>query len=217
MASIERMHESASGTAAVEQATPANATNRDSGAWRISLLAGSALLVASALLLNEPAAHWRSEAELFTLLRGMAFIKAALALLAVAAIWWRLGSASAPRRLAVAYVGAAWAMAFAAGLIWQLSAIVPASALFHIATIALLVTAWRDVEPRAAERSAGHLREHDRQRPAEGHGAGQRTDDRVARLPVNPAADQPVDEEVRHDDHGDDQQEEQLLERQRYG
>ena len=184
---------------------------------RRRLVIGSVLLFALPLIVLETAGHWSGDAELFTLLRGMAAIKAALALLALTAAAWRLGQGSAPRAITASYVGGVWAMALAAGLIWQLTAIVAASALFHAATIALLVTAWRDMEPLSARTSTRHLRENDGQRPSEGHRAGQRADDRVAGRSIHPAADQAVDEKIRNDHHRDDQQEEQFFERHRYG
>jgi|SRR6056297_3127278 len=143
----------------------------------------------------------------------MAGIKAGLAALAFTAVWWQLGRVPAAGPLTATCIGGVWALALAARLIWQLSAIIAASVLFHGATVTLLVVAWRDVESR----SAGHLREHHGQRPAERHGAGQGADHRLAGRTIHPAADQPVDQEIRDDHHGNDQQEEQVLERQRYG
>lgn len=180
---------------------------------RPALLAGSAVLLAAPLLLVAPAAHWAGDADLLLLMRGMAGIKSALALAALGLVAWRLGKPELSRARIASYVGGVWALALATGLIWQLTAIVPASMLFHAATLTLLVTAWRDTTPL----SARHLGEDHGQRPAEGQGAGQRTDQRVAGLAIHPAADQAVDQEVRNDHHGDDQQEEQVFERQRYG
>lgn len=180
---------------------------------RSLLVVGSAFLFAMPLALFEPAAHWAREPELFQLLRGMAVIKAALAVLALAAVWWRLGKTPTPGAFVAPYAVGVLAMALATGLIWQLTAIVAASVLFHSGTITLLVAAWRDVEPR----SARHLGKDHGQRPAERDRAGQRTDQRVAGLAIHPAADQAVDQEIRDDHHSDDQQEEQIFERQRYG
>lgn len=188
-------------------------TRPDPGRTRQALVAGSAVLLAAPLLLVAPAAHWAGDADLLLLMRGMAGIKSALALSALGLVAWRLGQPELYGARIVSYVGGVWALCLATGLIWQLTAIVPASMLFHAATITLLVTAWRDTAPR----SARHLGEDHGQRPAEGHRAGQRADQRVAGLAIHPAADQAVDQEVRDDHHGDDQQEEQVFERQRYG
>lgn len=184
---------------------------------RVLLLAGSSLLFAAPLALVEPAAHWARDPELFGLLRGMGGIKALLAVLACAAVWWRLGRTAPSRSIGATYVGGVWVLALAAGLIWQLNAIVAASVLFHAATLTLLITAWRDIEPASTGRSAGHLGEHHRERPAERHRARQRADHRIAGAAIHPARDQAVDQEIRNDHDGDDQQEEQVLERQRYG
>jgi len=113
----------------------------------LMLLLGSAMLLVAPLAMFEPAAHWADDAELFTLLRGMACIKGMLALLAFIAVWWRFGQ-PLTARLAKTYIVGVWALALASGLIWQLTFIVAASGLFHLATIALLVAAWRDIEPR---------------------------------------------------------------------
>jgi len=109
----------------------------------VMLMLGSSILLLVPLLMFEPAAHWADEAELFILLRGMACIKGLLAALAFSAVWWRLRQ-TPTSRLAQTYIGGVWAMALAAGLIWQLTFIVAASGLFHCATIALLIAAWRD-------------------------------------------------------------------------
>jgi hypothetical protein len=184
---------------------------------RALLVIGTALLLAAPLVLLRPAAHWAGDPELFRLLRGMAGIKAVLAVLAFAVVWWRLGRPGVTFRPAATYVGGVWAMALATGLIWQLTTIPAASLLFHAAIVTLLVTAWRDVEPGSARRSSGQLGKNHRQRPAERHRAGQRADDGIAAVAIHPAADQAVDQEVRDDHHRDDQQEEQVLERQRHG
>ncbi len=113
----------------------------------LMLLLGSAMLLVAPLAMFEPAAHWADDAELFILLRGMACIKGMLALLALIAVWWRLGQ-PLKARLAKTYIVGLWALALASGLIWQLTFIVAASGLFHLATIALLVAAWRVIEPR---------------------------------------------------------------------
>ena len=191
------------------------AVARQAGAsrQRALLLIGSAVLLAATLALFEPAAHWARDPELLQLLRGMAVIKAGLAVLALYAVWWRLGRAPAGKAFVASYLVNVWVLALATGLIWQLSAIAFASALFHGATITLLVVAWRDMEPR----SARQLWEHHRQRPAEGDRAWQRADQRVARRTINPAADEAVDQKIGDDHHRDDQQEEQVFKRQRYG
>ncbi|MGY6554346.1 MAG: hypothetical protein ACXIUM_07465 [Wenzhouxiangella sp.] len=121
------------------------------GRQRVLLLAGSVLLLSAPLALLAPAAHWAQDPELFRLLRGMGSLKFVIALLAFAAVWWRLGR-TASRVLTSIYVGGVWALALAAGLIWQLTAILPASGLFHLATLALLLAAWRDIEPRFENR-----------------------------------------------------------------
>lgn len=190
-------------------AGPAAMTSRR----RALLVIGSAVLLAAALLAFEPAAYWARDPELYRLLRGMAVLKAGLAALALSAVWWRLGRVSVRRSFAATYTATVWALALASGLIWQLTAIMVASALFHVATIVLLVAAWRDVAPG----SARHLGKDDRQRPAEGDRARQRADQRVARRTIDPAADQAVDQKVGNDHHRDDQEKEQVLERQRYG
>lgn len=113
---------------------------------RISLLLGSAVLLAIPLMLFEPPAYWADDPELFRLLRGMGMLKLVLAAIAFAASWWRLG-AQPGVHLQTAYVGGVWALSLAAGLIWQLHWVIPASALFHGGTLALLFAAWRDMEP----------------------------------------------------------------------
>ncbi len=115
------------------------------------LVAGSVLLLATPLVLLEPAAYWQDDPELFRLLRGMAVIKGVLALLAASLVWWRLGRLSGPG-FAAAYIGGVWVLALATGLIWQLTLVLPASGLFHAATLMLLVTAWRDTGSRLADR-----------------------------------------------------------------
>lgn len=201
----------------MREARPEPQSTSTAGRSRALLVIGTALLLAAPLALLQPAAHWAGDPELFRLLRGMAGIKAALAVLAFAVVWWRLGRAAVTFRSAATYVGGVWALALACGLIWQLTAIPAASLLFHAAVVTLLVTAWRDIDVAPARRSSGQLGKHHRQRPAERHRAGQRADDRIAAVAIHPAADQAVDQEVRNDHHGDDQQEEQLLERQRHG
>lgn len=114
---------------------------------RLSLVLGAGLLFAASALVLQPAAHWASDPELFRLLRGMGVIKIALAAVAFALVWWRLAS-PLTIGLKAMYVGGVWALSLAAGLIWQLTLILPASALFHLATISLLVAAWRDIEPQ---------------------------------------------------------------------
>lgn len=124
-----------------------NRVNSSPFRLNLTLLLGSAMLLVAPLVMFEPAAHWADDAELFTLLRGMAVIKGMLALLAFIAVWWRLGQPlTVP--LVKTYIVGVWALALASGLIWQLTFIVAASGLFHLATIALLVAAWRDIEPR---------------------------------------------------------------------
>ena len=201
----------------MREARPDTASTSTASRPRTLLVTGTALLLAAPLALLQPAAHWAGDPELFRLLRGMTGIKAVLAVLAFAVVWWRLGRPAVSARSAATYVGGVWALALATGLIWQLTAIPAASLLFHAAIIALLVTAWRDVEPGSARRSSGQLGKHHRQRPAERHRAGQRADQRIAAVSIHPAADQAVDQEVRNDHHRDDQQEEQVLERQRHG
>ena len=121
---------------------------------RTLLLAGSALLLAAPLAFVEPAAGWADDPELFRLLRGMAVLKGILAALAFAAVWWRLGR-TLGAHLTATYVGSVCVMALATGLIWQLTALPAASALFHGATIALLVAAWRDIERPNHSASSG--------------------------------------------------------------
>ena len=125
--------------------TPAGGRAAGRTRLRALLLTGSALLLAAPLAFVEPAAGWADDPELFRLLRGMAVLKGVLAALAFAAVWWRLGRTLSARLTAI-YVGSVCIMALATGLIWQLTALPAASALFHCATIALLVAAWRDVE-----------------------------------------------------------------------
>lgn len=120
---------------------------------RILLLVGSGLLFVVPLMLFKPAAYWASDPELFRLLRGMGILKIVLAVLALAVVWWRLGRPVLARLQAV-FVGGVWALSLAAGLIWQLHAVLPASGLFHVATIALLIAAWRDTGPRVGQRRA---------------------------------------------------------------
>ena len=116
---------------------------RGFGRPRAWLVVGSALALGAPVAAFEPAAHWAADPELFRLLRGMAVIKAMLAVAAFSVIWWRLGRTLATT-LAATYVGGVWVLAVATGLIWNLTAIVAASGLFHLATIVLLVAAWRD-------------------------------------------------------------------------
>lgn len=115
---------------------------------RSLLLVGSCLLLAAPLAFLVPAAHWSNDPELFRLLRGMATIKLVMAVVALALVWWRLGRPVAPG-LGAVYVGGVCTLALATGLIWQLNAVLPASALFHSATFALLLAAWRDIESKA--------------------------------------------------------------------
>lgn len=113
------------------------------------LLGGSGLCLALPLVLFAPAAHWVHDPELFLLLRGMGVLKLALALVALGVVAWRLGQPMVPRLQALAMAGV-WGMSLAAGLIWQLTLVLPASGLFHAATIALLLAAWRDMEAEPA-------------------------------------------------------------------
>ncbi len=124
---------------------PAGGQEAGQTGLRALLLTGSALLLAAPIAFVEPAAGWADDPELFRLLRGMAVLKGMLAALAFAAVWWRLGRTIGARLTAI-YVGSVCVMALATGLIWQLTALPVASGLFHCATIALLVAAWRDVE-----------------------------------------------------------------------
>ena len=118
---------------------------------RLGLVLGAILLFAASALMLQPAAHWANDPELFRLLRGMGMIKIALAAIGLALVWWRLASPLTASLTAV-YVGGVWALSLTAGLIWQLTLILPASGLFHCATLALLAAAWRDMEPRRAHR-----------------------------------------------------------------
>lgn len=120
---------------------------------RLLLLAGCTLLFSAPLLLFELAAYWADDPELFRLLRGMGVLKIVMALVALAVVFWRLGADVQPRLQAV-YLGGVWGLSLAAGMIWQLHWILPASGLFHCATIVLLLAAWRDMEPRRAKRRA---------------------------------------------------------------
>jgi hypothetical protein len=76
----------------------------------------------------------------------MAMLKLVLAAIGFAAAWWQLGGQPSVH-LQTAYVGGVWSLSLAAGLIWQFQWVIPASALFHAATLALLFAAWRDMEP----------------------------------------------------------------------
>lgn len=120
---------------------------------RVLLVTVSLLLFAVPLLVFDLAAYWADDPELFRLLRGMGVLKIALAVAALAVVFWRLGGVVQPRLRAV-YLGGVWALSLAAGMIWQLHWILPASGLFHGATIALLIAAWRDMEPHLPSRHA---------------------------------------------------------------
>lgn len=128
---------------------------------RLRLVLGAGVLFAASVVMLQPAAHWVHDPELFRLLRGMGVLKIVLAALALAVVWWRLGQALSPR-LQTVFVGAVWALSLAAGLIWQLTMILPASALFHLATLSLLVAAWRDIGPRMEQQRAAANRHSDR-------------------------------------------------------
>lgn len=180
---------------------------------RSVLLVGCMLLVALPLLVMQPEKHWAQEPELLVLMKSMAVIKATIALVALAAVFWRLGHGPLGKPIRLSYVASIWLMALAIGMIWQLTFIVGASLLFHAGTLMLLVTTWRDLEPLATRQ----LGKNHGQRPAKGYRTGQRTDQRVARRAIHPAAGQAVNQEVWDDHDGNDQQEEQLLKRQRYG
>jgi hypothetical protein len=110
---------------------------------RIQLLFVSLVLTATIVALLEPAPQWGRDVELAQLLRGMGAIKALLTLGALAAIWWRLGR-PVSRPQASAYLVGGWSLVLANALIWELTAIGAASALYHMATLGLLVLAWRD-------------------------------------------------------------------------
>ncbi len=180
---------------------------------RILVIAAAVVLLATPILLFDPAAHWANEPELLVLLRGMALIKGAMAVLAITSVAWRLGVGGLSNSARATYIISACMMALAAGMIWQLSFIIIASMLFHAGTLALLITAWRDVQSI----STRQLGKDHGQRPAERHRTGQGADQRIARRTIHPAADQAVNQEIRDDNHGDNQQEEQILERERYG
>ena len=122
----------------------------DSIRRRLLLLTGAVLLAAVTLTLFEPAAYWADDPELFRLLRGMGVLKALMAVSALAAVWWRLGR-TITARLNTSYIVGVWAMALATALIWELTGVLAASALFHLATFVVLITAWRDVAPRVAQ------------------------------------------------------------------
>ena len=114
---------------------------------RALLLVLSGLLLAAPIALFEPGAYWSDDPELFRLLRGMAVLKGLMAIVAFSAVWWRFGRAMT-RPLAMVGLISVSAMALASGLIWELTLVPAASALFHAATIALLLAAWREVKPR---------------------------------------------------------------------
>jgi len=71
---------------------------------RVLLLAGSALLFSTPLLLFELAAFWADDPELFRLLRGMGILKIAMAVAALAVVFWRLGGSVQPH-LRLIYLG----------------------------------------------------------------------------------------------------------------
>jgi len=131
----------------VSPVVPAAARVTTLSRQRVLLLIGSGLLLATPLALLAPGAHWAQDPELFRLLRGMGTLKFLLAAVAFAVVWWRLGRPVTPGLRAI-YVGGVCTLALATGLIWQLNLVLPASGLFHLATLALLVAAWRDIEPR---------------------------------------------------------------------
>jgi hypothetical protein len=111
---------------------------------RIALSGSCAVAALAGFALGDPAPRMAADPEIAFLLRGMAAIKVALVLGAIALIAWRLRRPVSPRCAAVYVVGAA-VMAGATALIWQLTALPAAAVAFHIAEIALLVTAWRDL------------------------------------------------------------------------
>jgi hypothetical protein len=111
---------------------------------RALLVAGCAVAALAGLALGDPAPRIAADPELATLLRGMAGIKVLLLLGALALLAWRFGKPVAPAFVAIYATGLA-VMAFATALIWQLTALPLAAAAFHVAEIALLVAAWRDL------------------------------------------------------------------------
>jgi hypothetical protein len=107
------------------------------------MLIGSIVAAFLAHALASPAALGGVEAELVLLLRGMPLIKASIALAAVALVLWRFGR-PVSRGAAMGYVVGIWALVAATVLIWFLSFIAAAAVLFHLATLGLLVLAWRE-------------------------------------------------------------------------
>jgi hypothetical protein len=111
---------------------------------RAALFGAVALAVLAGLVLGDPAPRLAADPELAFLLRGMAGIKALLLLGALSLLAWRFAR-PLPARLAAVYIGGAAVMAGATALIWQLTALPLAAVAFHVAEIAVLVAAWRDL------------------------------------------------------------------------
>jgi hypothetical protein len=116
---------------------------------RALLLLISLLLTVATLALLEPASAWSRDADLAVLLRGMGAIKALITGGALAALWWRFGRPLG-RPWAIGYLLGGWTLVLANAMIWELTAIPAASALYHGATLGLLVLAWRDLAPPPA-------------------------------------------------------------------
>lgn len=106
-------------------------------------VAGALALTGAAVALGDPARALASDPALARLLRGMAALKALMAVAAAVAVWWRLGRPVEVIAGAI-YVVSVATMAGVAAMIWQLSGLAVASVLFHVALLALAITALRD-------------------------------------------------------------------------
>lgn len=115
--------------------------------WRWRLGVGGALTVAVAAVIAPAPQLAAGDADLLTLLRGMALIKAAIVAGLVSLLWWRLQWPMTAAR-AWGYLGTSWTLCAATVLIWQLASVAIAATLFHVALLALLLLAWRDVGAR---------------------------------------------------------------------
>jgi hypothetical protein len=107
------------------------------------MFAGAAISATAAAIAGSPEAMQAADPELAFLLRGMALLKAAMVFAALGILFWRFAAPVTPP-IAAGYLACVWTGAAAAMLIGQLSYLVAASVMFHAATLAILLIAWRD-------------------------------------------------------------------------
>jgi len=127
----------------VEPASDGWTSAQTSLTMRMVLLVGCATSVALAVAVGDPSPYLTADLELARLLRGMAVLKALMVAAGLGAIGWRMGNPM-ERRTAALYVVGASAVAGATALIWQLTWLGPASLVFHVGGILLLLVAFAD-------------------------------------------------------------------------